>query len=44
MSSMNGVFREYLEKNFKVFINDNLIYSWMTGEHDEHLRLLLQCL
>jgi hypothetical protein len=44
MSLMNGVFREYLDKFVQVFIDDILIYSWMTEEHDEHLRLVLQCL
>jgi hypothetical protein len=44
MSLMNGVFREYLDKFVQVFIDDILIYSWTTEEHDEHLRLVLQCL
>jgi hypothetical protein len=44
MSLMNGVFREYLDKFIQVFIDDILIYSRMTEEHDEHLRLVLQCL
>jgi thiamine transporter ThiT len=44
MSLMNGVFREYLEKCVQVFIDDILIYSRMKEEHDEHLRLVLQCL
>jgi hypothetical protein len=44
MSLMNGVFREYLDKFVQVFIDDILIYSRMTEEHDEHLRLVLQCL
>ena len=44
MSLMNGVFREYLDKLVQVFIDDILIYSRMTEEHDEHLRLVLQCL
>jgi hypothetical protein len=30
MSLMNGVFREYLDKFFQVFIHDILIYSRMT--------------
>jgi hypothetical protein len=44
MSLMNGVFREYLDKFIQVLIDDILIYSWMIEEHDEHLRLVLQCL
>jgi hypothetical protein len=38
MSLMNGVFREYLDKFIQVFIDDILIYSRTTEEHDEHLR------
>jgi hypothetical protein len=44
MSLMNGVFREYLDKFVQVFIDDMLIYSRTMEEHDEHLRLVLQCL
>jgi hypothetical protein len=44
MILMNGVFREYLDKFVQVFIDDILIYSQMTKEHDEHLHLVLQCL
>jgi hypothetical protein len=44
MSLMNGVFREYLDKFVHVFIDDILIYSWKKEEHEEHLRLFLQCL
>jgi hypothetical protein len=44
MSLMNGVFREYLDKFVQVFIDDILIYSRTTEEHDEHLLLVLQCL
>jgi hypothetical protein len=44
MSLMNGVFREYFDKFIQVFINDILIYSRMTEEHEEHLCLVLQCL
>jgi hypothetical protein len=44
MSLMNGVFREYLDKFVQVFIDDILIYSRTTEEHDKHLRLVLQCL
>jgi hypothetical protein len=38
------VFHEYLDKFIQVFINNILIYSRMKEEHDEHLRLVLQCL
>jgi hypothetical protein len=44
MSLMNGVFHEYLDKFFQVFIDDIFIYSQMMEEHDEHLRLVLQFL
>jgi hypothetical protein len=44
MSLMNGVFHKYLDKFIQVFIDDILIYSWKMEEHEEHLRLVLQCL
>jgi hypothetical protein len=44
MSLMNGVFCEYLDKFLQVLIDDILIYSRMTEEHDKHLCLVLQCL
>jgi hypothetical protein len=44
MSLMNGVFCEYLDKFVQVFIDDIVIYSRTMEEHDEHLRLVLQCL
>jgi hypothetical protein len=44
MSLMNGVFCKYLNKFFQVFIDDILIYSQTTEEHEEHLHLVLQCL
>ena len=44
MSLMNGVFREYLDKFIQVFIDNILIYSRKTKQHDEHLCLVLQCL
>ena len=44
MSLMNRVFRKYLDKFVEVFINNILIYSRMTEEHDEHFHLVLQCL
>jgi hypothetical protein len=44
MILMNGVFHEYLDKFIQVFIDNILIYSWMMEEHEENLRLVLQCL
>jgi hypothetical protein len=41
MSLINRVFREYLYKFVQVFIDDILIYSRMTEEHDKNLRLVL---
>jgi hypothetical protein len=41
MSLMNGVFQKYLDKFFQVFIDDILIYSQMTEEHDENLCVVL---
>eukprot|EP00253_Pinus_taeda_P020615 PITA_20615 len=41
---MNGIFRDCLEKFVQVFIDDILIYSKTPEEHDEHLRIVLQCL
>jgi ribonuclease HI len=42
MYLMNKVFMEYLDKFVVVFIDDILIYSKTEGEHEEHLRLVLQ--
>jgi hypothetical protein len=39
---MNKVFMEYLDKFVMVFIDDILNYSKNDGEHEEHLRLVLQ--
>jgi len=44
MSFMNRVFREYLDKFVQVFIDKIFIYSRKMEEHNEHLRLVLQCL
>ena len=44
MSLMNGMFHEYLDKFIQIFIDDVLIYSRTTKDHDKHLRLVLQCL
>jgi hypothetical protein len=35
MCMMNGLFQKYLDKFFKVFIDDIMIYSWMKEHHDE---------
>jgi hypothetical protein len=42
MNLMNKVFMEYLDKFVVVFIDNILIYSKNDGEHEEHLRLVLQ--
>jgi hypothetical protein len=42
MYMMNKVFMEYLGKFMVVFIDAILIFSKNEGEHDEHLRLVLQ--
>jgi hypothetical protein len=42
MNLMIKVFMEYLDKFVVVFIDDILIYSKNDGEHEEHLRLVLQ--
>jgi hypothetical protein len=44
MCLMNGVFREYLEKFFIVFIDAILIYSKSKEEHEHHLIMVLQVL
>lgn len=44
MCLMNGVFRSYLDRFVLVFLDDILIYSKIQKEHEEHLRLVLQCL
>ena len=38
MDKMNRVFHDYLDKFIVVFINDILIYSKMSEEHEKHLR------
>jgi hypothetical protein len=35
---------KYLDKFFRFFIDEILIYSCIKEEHDEHSRLVLQCL
>jgi hypothetical protein len=42
MYLMNKVFMESLDKFVAVFIDDILIYSRITEEHEEHWRLVLQ--
>jgi hypothetical protein len=44
MSLMNGVFREYLDKFFIVFLDDILIFSKSEEEHEHHLRMVFQVL
>ena len=41
MKLMNTVFQEYLDKYVIVFIDDILVYSKSKGEHDWHLRVVL---
>jgi hypothetical protein len=42
MNMMNKVSMEYLDNFIMVFIDNTLIYSKDDGEHEEHLRLVLQ--
>jgi hypothetical protein len=42
MNLMNKVFMEELDKFVVVFIDDILIYSETTEEHEEHLRIVLE--
>jgi hypothetical protein len=44
MCLMNGIFRNYLDKFFIVFLDEILIYSKFEEEHEHHLRLVLQVL
>ena len=44
MCLMNHVFSAYLDKFVLVFIDDILVYSKDQGDHEEHLRLVLQTL
>ena len=41
---MNGIFREYLDKFFIVFLDGIIIYSKSKEEHEQHLRMVLQVL
>jgi hypothetical protein len=42
MYLMNSVFMPKLDNFAVVFIDDILVYSKSTDEHEEHLRVLLQ--
>jgi hypothetical protein len=42
MNMMNKLFMEYLDMFIVVFNEDILIYSKDGGEHEEHLRIVLQ--
>jgi hypothetical protein len=42
MCLMNGVFRNYLDKFFIVFLDDIVIYSKYEEYHEHHLRMVLQ--
>jgi hypothetical protein len=42
MYMMNNVFMEYLDKFIVVFIDDIVVYSRNEGEHEGHLRFVLQ--
>lgn len=44
MDLMNRVFREYLDQFVIVFIDDILVYSRSTEDHERHLRIVLQTL
>ena len=44
MDLMNRVFQPYLDRFVIVFINDILVYSGISEEHSEHLRIVLQTL
>ena len=44
MDLMNRVFKPYLDQFVVVFIDDILIYSKSSEDHDKHLRIVLQIL
>ena len=44
MDLMHKVFQPYLDQFFVVFRDDILIYSQSEGEHEDHLRVILQLL
>ena len=41
MDLMNRVFHPYLDQFVVVFIDDILVYSKDTQEHEQHLKILL---
>jgi hypothetical protein len=41
MNMMNKVFMDDLDKFVVVFINDILVYSANTEEHEQHLRIVV---
>jgi hypothetical protein len=42
MNMMNKVFMDELDKFMVVFIDDILVYSSTTEEHEKHLRVVLE--
>ena len=44
MDLMNRVFHPYLDQFVVVLINDIVVYSKYTQEHEQHLRIVLQIL
>ena len=44
MCMMNNIFSKYLDKFVLVFIDDILVYSKITEEHEEHHRIVLRVL
>ena len=44
MDLMNRVFQPYLDRFVIVFIDDILVYSGSSGEHSEHLWIVLHTL
>jgi hypothetical protein len=44
MCLMNGIFREYLDRIFIVFLDGIVIYSKFEEEHEQHLKMVLQVL
>ena len=44
ISMMNNIFHKYLVKFVLVFIDDILVYSKSTAEHEEHFRIVVRVL